>query len=254
MPLLIGMGLTSLVIGLLTWLQQYYLARLEVKVALAQSARFFWHTLRLPIDFYNQRFAGDIAYRVEANDRVAQLLERPVGHQRGQHGLGRLLRGGHVLFRPAPRRGRDRHGPPQHRGAAAGRTPTRGRQPPLADGSGSPRRGLDGRDPAGRDPEGERGRKRLLRQVGRVSGALLAEQSVSRLVFQPSQRRARPAQLAGDCRHPRHRRAAGDRGRPDGRRADRVPGADEQLHAADRKSGAVRGQPADDQGRPRPAR
>ena len=78
MPLLIGMGLTSLVIGLLTWLQQYYLARLEVKVALAQSARFFWHTLRLPIDFYNQRFAGDIAYRVEANDRVAQLLSGPL--------------------------------------------------------------------------------------------------------------------------------------------------------------------------------
>ena len=78
MPLLIGMGSASLVLALLTWLQQYYLARLEVKVALAQSARFFWHTLRLPIDFYNQRFAGDIAYRVEANDRVAQLLSGPL--------------------------------------------------------------------------------------------------------------------------------------------------------------------------------
>ena len=78
MPLLIGMGVTSVVMALLTWLQQYYLARLEVKVALAQSARFFWHTLRLPIDFYNQRFAGDIAYRVEANDRVAQLLSGPL--------------------------------------------------------------------------------------------------------------------------------------------------------------------------------
>ena len=78
MPLLIGMGVTSAMLALLTWLQQYYLARLEVKVALAQSARFFWHTLRLPIDFYNQRFAGDIAYRVEANDRVAQLLSGPL--------------------------------------------------------------------------------------------------------------------------------------------------------------------------------
>src|SRR3546814_14077275 len=74
MPLLIGMGLTAILRGLLTWLQQIYLSRLELKLALQGSAQFLWHVLRLPVDFFNQRFPGDIGDRVAANDRVAQML------------------------------------------------------------------------------------------------------------------------------------------------------------------------------------
>lgn len=73
-PLLLGMAATAVVRGLLTWLQQKYLLRLELQLALAGSSRFFWHVLRLPIAFFGQRYAGDISQRVEANDRVAQLL------------------------------------------------------------------------------------------------------------------------------------------------------------------------------------
>ncbi|PQP84163.1 NHLP family bacteriocin export ABC transporter peptidase/permease/ATPase subunit [Paenibacillus sp. PCH8] len=73
-PLLIGMGLTALLRAFLTWLQRYYLLRLEMKLALSSSSRFFWHVLRLPIEFFSQRFSGDIAARVAINDRVAQLL------------------------------------------------------------------------------------------------------------------------------------------------------------------------------------
>ncbi len=73
-PLLIGMALTAAVTAILTWFQQYYLARLETKLALATSSRFLWHVLRLPIEFYMQRFGGEIGSRVELNDRVAQLL------------------------------------------------------------------------------------------------------------------------------------------------------------------------------------
>src|SRR3546814_9923548 len=56
MPLLIGIGLTAILRGLLTWLQQIYLSRLELKLALQGSAQFLWHVLRLPVDFFNQRF------------------------------------------------------------------------------------------------------------------------------------------------------------------------------------------------------
>lgn len=75
-PLLLGLGLVAVLLGLLTALQQTYLLRLETRMAVAGSGRFFWHVLRLPIDFFNQRFAGDIAMRVGVNDRVASLLSR----------------------------------------------------------------------------------------------------------------------------------------------------------------------------------
>ncbi|MCP4662722.1 MAG: NHLP family bacteriocin export ABC transporter peptidase/permease/ATPase subunit [bacterium] len=75
-PLLVGMGVTAAMIGALTWIQQSYLLRLETKMALAASGRFLRHVLRLPVEFFTQRFAGDISNRVSANDRVAQLLSR----------------------------------------------------------------------------------------------------------------------------------------------------------------------------------
>jgi NHLM bacteriocin system ABC transporter peptidase/ATP-binding protein len=75
-PLLLAMAAAALLAGALTWLQQTYLLRLETRIALASSSRFLWHVLRLPVEFYNQRFAGDISNRVAINDRVAQLLSR----------------------------------------------------------------------------------------------------------------------------------------------------------------------------------
>jgi NHLM bacteriocin system ABC transporter peptidase/ATP-binding protein len=73
-PLLILMAVTGGVQAVLTFLQQRYLLRLETKVALSTSAAFFWHVLRLPITFFNQRFAGEIGNRVAINDKVARLL------------------------------------------------------------------------------------------------------------------------------------------------------------------------------------
>lgn len=73
-PLLIGMGITAVVRMILTGLQQSYLLRLQTRMALTSSARFFYHVFHLPIDFFNQRFGGEIGSRVQINDVVAQLL------------------------------------------------------------------------------------------------------------------------------------------------------------------------------------
>lgn len=73
-PLLIGLGTTALLQGALTWLQQICLVRMEAKLSLVTTAKFFWHVVTLPMAFFGQRFAGDIANRVASNDKVAQLI------------------------------------------------------------------------------------------------------------------------------------------------------------------------------------
>lgn len=73
-PLLWVMCVTFLICGTLTWLQQYYLLRLELKLAIASSAKFFHHVFRLPAVFFFQRQTGEIANRVQLNDKVAMLL------------------------------------------------------------------------------------------------------------------------------------------------------------------------------------
>ena len=73
-PLLVGMALTACLRAALTWLQQYYLLRLETKLALSTSSRFFQHVLQLPVEFFSQRYGGEIGARVSLNDQVARLL------------------------------------------------------------------------------------------------------------------------------------------------------------------------------------
>jgi len=77
-PLLLGMGLTALLRGGVTWIQEYYMLRLETKMALTASAKFFQHLFSLPINFFHQRFPGEIGSRVLINDWVAHLLSGDV--------------------------------------------------------------------------------------------------------------------------------------------------------------------------------
>lgn len=74
MPLLLAMGGIFIINALLIHIQQYYLLRLETKLALAQSSKFLWHIFRLPITFFTQRYSGDVTNRVTLNDKIAGLL------------------------------------------------------------------------------------------------------------------------------------------------------------------------------------
>lgn len=73
-PLLAGMGITAILRGVLVWLQQSALLRLEMKLAISSSAQFFWHLLQLPISFFQQRYRGALAARVHVHDRIARLF------------------------------------------------------------------------------------------------------------------------------------------------------------------------------------
>jgi NHLM bacteriocin system ABC transporter peptidase/ATP-binding protein len=73
-PLLLAMAIALIMKAVATYIQQQALLRLEMKLSLSSSTKFFWHVLRLPMEFFGQRFAGEIGSRVEINDRVANLL------------------------------------------------------------------------------------------------------------------------------------------------------------------------------------
>ncbi len=77
-PLLLAMFITMIVGVSLTWLQQLYLLCIELKLALTSSAKFLRHVFRLPMQFFYQRYAGDIQNRIYLNDKIAMLLSGPL--------------------------------------------------------------------------------------------------------------------------------------------------------------------------------
>jgi NHLM bacteriocin system ABC transporter peptidase/ATP-binding protein len=77
-PLLIGMAITAAFRAAATALRQSLLLRLQTKLAVVMISRFLWRVMILPIEFFAQRHAGDIANRVYANEEIARLLSSGV--------------------------------------------------------------------------------------------------------------------------------------------------------------------------------
>jgi NHLM bacteriocin system ABC transporter peptidase/ATP-binding protein len=63
--------LFSLVVNFLLGL---YSMKIKGKLAIVSSVKFMWHTLRLPMRFFSQRLAGDLANRQDSNDQIANTL------------------------------------------------------------------------------------------------------------------------------------------------------------------------------------
>jgi len=79
-PLLLGIVITALLRIALTWLESYYLLRVRTQIALASASKFFWHVLRLPVEFYTQRSPAEISSRVAINNKVAGMLSGDLAH------------------------------------------------------------------------------------------------------------------------------------------------------------------------------
>ena len=73
-PLVLCILTAALLNGILTWLQQKYLLRLETRLSLSMASKFLWQLIRLPMTFFQQRHVGDLSDRMAANDRVASLI------------------------------------------------------------------------------------------------------------------------------------------------------------------------------------
>ncbi|MEI6985818.1 MAG: NHLP family bacteriocin export ABC transporter peptidase/permease/ATPase subunit [Rhodospirillaceae bacterium] len=70
---LVGVAAVAVVRMALQALQQGYLLKMQTRLAISSTSRFFYHVLRLPVSFFTQRYAGEVAGRVDLNDRVARL-------------------------------------------------------------------------------------------------------------------------------------------------------------------------------------
>jgi len=74
LPMLAIMGSITLIQTGLFVVQLQKLRFLQLRLAIQLTSQFFWHTLCLPVEFYAQRFAGEISSRVDLNEEVAGLL------------------------------------------------------------------------------------------------------------------------------------------------------------------------------------
>jgi NHLM bacteriocin system ABC transporter peptidase/ATP-binding protein len=73
-PLLIGMALTALCRFALLELQNEALLKARTRMSLATGHAFMEKLLTLPIAFFDQRFAGEVADRVRLNESLSELL------------------------------------------------------------------------------------------------------------------------------------------------------------------------------------
>ena len=72
--LLAAMFGAMVLLGIMTAMRAAVLTYWQKKLTLADSSGFFWHVLRLPVAFFQQRYAADIASRIQFNEMNAEVL------------------------------------------------------------------------------------------------------------------------------------------------------------------------------------
>ena len=73
-PFLMGMVLVAVYRVLFGWMRERLLMNLQSKLSVMTGYRTIRHLLRLPISFFEQRYAGDIVSRVDSNESINEYL------------------------------------------------------------------------------------------------------------------------------------------------------------------------------------
>ena len=73
-PFLIGLAALSSIQLLVAWVRTIYSLRIDGKMAVIGTTSFMWKVLRMPMEFFSQRMAGDIASRQGSNASIARNL------------------------------------------------------------------------------------------------------------------------------------------------------------------------------------
>lgn len=74
MNLMIALAVTFLASGALSWMRAVILTRWQRHMTLNDSAGFFRHLLRLPLQFFQQRYAAEVASRIGFAESTAEVL------------------------------------------------------------------------------------------------------------------------------------------------------------------------------------
>ena len=73
----LAMTVSFIISGVMTFLRAVILTQWQRKLTLADSSSYFWHLLKLPMAFFHQRYAAEVAGRVGFNESIAGVLSGP---------------------------------------------------------------------------------------------------------------------------------------------------------------------------------
>ena len=73
-PFIVALAGISIVQLVVAWIQAVYSLRINGKLAMVGSTEFMWKILRMPMEFFSQRMAGDIQGRQSSNALIAGQL------------------------------------------------------------------------------------------------------------------------------------------------------------------------------------
>ena len=73
-PFIIALAAAAVIQIAVCWIKASYLLKVQGKFAVVADSSFMWHILRLPLEFFSQRMAGDIAGRQRINQGIASTF------------------------------------------------------------------------------------------------------------------------------------------------------------------------------------
>ena len=73
-PFIVMLSVMAAVQIIVAWIQAVYSLRLNGKLAIIGNSIYMWKVLRMPIEFFSQRMAGDIQQRQATNASIAEVL------------------------------------------------------------------------------------------------------------------------------------------------------------------------------------
>jgi NHLM bacteriocin system ABC transporter peptidase/ATP-binding protein len=73
-PLLGAMCIATVISLVVEWINAIYTLKINGKLAVVSNSEYFWHVLKLPMEFFSQRMAGDISMRQSTNEDIANTM------------------------------------------------------------------------------------------------------------------------------------------------------------------------------------
>ncbi|MCH4192285.1 MAG: NHLP family bacteriocin export ABC transporter peptidase/permease/ATPase subunit [Butyrivibrio sp.] len=73
-PLIGAMSVAAIIMIIMEWIQAVYSLKINGKLAITANTEFFWHVLRMPMEFFSQRLAGDISMIQQENESIANTF------------------------------------------------------------------------------------------------------------------------------------------------------------------------------------